>query len=54
MPAHARAWRGFARLVDAPRSAAGAHPVEMLEVVGVKALKRMAEAGVAVVLCEGL
>jgi hypothetical protein len=42
------------RLVDAALRAAGVHPVEMLEVAGVEALKRMAEAGVAVVPCEGL
>jgi hypothetical protein len=43
-----------ARLVDAAWRAAGVHPVEMLEVAGVEALKRMAEAGVAVVpWCRG-
>ena len=54
MPAHARAWRGYARLVDAALRAAGVHPVEMLEVAGVEALKWMTGAGVAVVPCEGL
>jgi hypothetical protein len=34
--------------------AAGVHPVEMLEVAAVETLKRMAEAGVAVVPGEGL
>jgi hypothetical protein len=42
------------RALSTPRCAAGVHPVEMLEVAGVEALKRMAEAGVAVVPCEGL
>jgi hypothetical protein len=54
MPAHARAWRGHARLVDAALRASGIHPMEMLEVAGVEVLKRMAEAGVAVAPCEGL
>jgi len=33
---------------------AGVHPVPMLEGAGVEALKRMAEASVAVMPCEGL
>ena len=54
MPAHARAWHGYARLADAARSAAGVHPVERQEVASVETLKRMAEAGIAVVPGEGL
>jgi hypothetical protein len=53
MPAHTRAWRGYARLVEAALHAAGVHSVEMLEVTDLDALKRMAEDGVAVVPCEG-
>ena len=49
VPAHMRAWRGDARLVDAALRAAGIHPVEVVEVAGLEALKRMAAAGVAVV-----
>ena len=51
VPAHMRAWRGDARLVDAALRAAGIHPVEVVEVAGLEALKRMAAAGVAVVPC---
>jgi 2-iminoacetate synthase ThiH len=54
MPAHARAWRGYACLVDAALRATGVHPVERQEVASVETLKRMAEAGIAVVPGEGL
>jgi hypothetical protein len=41
------------RVLSTLRCAAGVHRVEMLEVAGVEALRRMAEAGVAVVPWKG-